>query len=252
MKVPEHARGLDALAVFALSGSGNRLPPQVLPYLAGLRQVASAVVVVCDTRLADCEVKKLAVVADHVIATSHSEQAFGSYQRGVAWARKTGRLDRVESLILCDGSFYGPIGSFAPMVEAMAAKGLDAWAATDSTVSEYHLQSYFMVLGRAAFSAKTIKDYIANTRRPASIQNYTRKCEIELTRAFKAAGTQHRHLHRGRPEGGSQVRRHLPRPDEVSPPPSRARAAPAPGGDPDRSPCQRGRHRSPSGMAKGA
>ncbi|WP_281827530.1 glycosyltransferase [Jannaschia rubra] len=176
------------VAVFASYSPDGVLPPQVLPYLAGLRPLVEAIVVVCDNDLAPGERAKLDAHADHVIAGRHGEYDFGSYKRGVALARETGLLDRADALILCNDSCYGPVGSFAPMFETMEARGLDFWGGTDSHQFSYHLQSYFVAMTRPVFTSDAFRGFIEGVTKQESVNQVIQNYELGLTKVLREAG----------------------------------------------------------------
>ncbi|WP_233489751.1 glycosyltransferase [Jannaschia rubra] len=176
------------VAVFASYSPDGVLPPQVLPYLAGLRPLVEAIVVVCDNDLAPGERAKLDAHADHVIAGRHGEYDFGSYKRGVALARETGLLDRADALILCNDSCYGPVGSFAPMFETMEARGLDFWGGTDSHQFSYHLQSYFVAMTRPVFTSDAFRGFIEGVTKQENVNQVIQKYELGLTKVLREAG----------------------------------------------------------------
>ncbi|AXQ96301.1 glycosyltransferase (plasmid) [Cereibacter azotoformans] len=176
------------VAVFASYTGDGILPPQVVPYLEGLRHLTEAIVVVCDNDLQSGEAAKLSGLAAHVITGRHGEYDFGSYKRGVAWLEKAGMLTKADDLILCNDSCYGPIGSFAPMFAEMEAKGLDFWGATDSREIDYHLQSYFVVLTRRVFSSETFRKFISSVEKQPNVQEVIKKYEIGMTQTLVKAG----------------------------------------------------------------
>ncbi|ACM04349.1 rhamnan synthesis F family protein [Cereibacter sphaeroides] len=176
------------VAVFASYTGDGILPPQVVPYLEGLKPLTDAIIVVCDNDLKPSEVAKLSGLAAHVITGRHGEYDFGSYKRGVAWLDKAGLLTTADDLILCNDSCYGPIGSFAPMFAEMEAKGLDVWGATDSREIDYHLQSYFVVLTRKAFSSEAFRTFISRVEKQPNVQEVIRKYEIGMSQTLAKAG----------------------------------------------------------------
>lgn len=176
------------VAVFASYSSDGLLPPQVIPYLEGLKPLTTAIVVACDNDLLPSEREKLSGLAAHVITGRHGEYDFGSYKRGIVWAREAGLLDHADDLILCNDSCYGPVRSFAPMFATMDAKGLDFWGATDSHQISYHLQSYFLVLSRTVFLSNTFISFISGITKQDTVQNVIIKYEVGLTSALISAG----------------------------------------------------------------
>lgn len=176
------------VAVFASYSSNGFLPPQVLPYLAGLKPLTTAIIVVCDNDLAPGEHDKLKPYASHVVIGRHGEYDFGSYKRGVAWARKNGLLDNADDLILCNDSCYGPVGSFEPMFQTMQARDLDFWGATDSHEFTYHLQSYWVVLSRPVFLSDAFRNFLEGVKKEENVQKVIMNYELGLTKSLLAAG----------------------------------------------------------------
>lgn len=182
--VPKRRR----VAVFASYSSDGMLPPQVQPYLEGLRPFVDRIVVVCDNPIGPIRRAALEGLADHIIAERHGEYDFGSYKRGVAWARQAGWLDEADDLILCNDSCFGPVGSFAPMFERMDARHLDFWGATDSKQIYPHLQSFFVVLSWHVFQSATFRNFIQSITKQPDVQQVIMKYEIGLTKTLAGAG----------------------------------------------------------------
>jgi len=176
------------VAVFASYSRDGFLPPQVLPYLAGLKPLTKAIVIVCDNDLAAGEREKLAPFVAHIITGKHGEYDFGSYKRGVACARENGLLDDADDLILCNDSCYGPVGSFAPMIEAMEARRLDFWGATDSNQFSYHLQSYWVVLSRKVFISDAFVGFIKGVKKQENVDQVIQNYELGMTKVLTKAG----------------------------------------------------------------
>ena len=176
------------VAVFASYSGDGMLPPQVQPYLEGLRPFVDRIVVVCDNPIGPIRRATLVGLADHIIAERHGEYDFGSYKRGVAWAQQAGWLDEADDLILCNDSCFGPVGSFAPMFERMDARHLDFWGATDSQEFHPHLQSFFVVLSWSVFQSGTFRNFIQGVTKQPNVQQVIMKYEIGLTKTLAEAG----------------------------------------------------------------
>lgn len=176
------------VAVFASYSGNGLLPPQVIPYLQGLKPLVSDIVVVCDNDLLPEEIQKLSGLAAHVITGRHGEYDFGSYKRGVAWLRETGRLDSADALVLCNDSCFGPVGSFEPMFATMEAKGLDFWGAVESHEFSYHLQSYFVVMNQNVFDSDAFCNFMGSIKKQPSVQQVIMNYELGLTKALRESG----------------------------------------------------------------
>lgn len=178
------------VAVFASYSSDGILPPQVIPYLQGLKHLTTAIVVVFDNDLLPGEKEKIMGLANHIITGRHGEYDFGSYKRGYIYALEAGLLDRADDLILCNDSCFGPIGSFAPMFAEMEKKRLDFWGATDSHELSYHLQSYFVVLTRNVFKSPPFSNFIKSITKQKNVQEVILNYELGLTKKLQEAGFQ--------------------------------------------------------------
>jgi O-antigen biosynthesis protein len=160
----------------------------VLSYLAGLKSLCHAIIVVFDNDLAPGEREKLLPYAAHVIIGRHGEYDFGSYKRGFEWALEKCLLTDADDLILCNDSCFGPVGSFEPMFVEMDARQLDFWGATDSHEITYHLQSYWLVFSRKVFLSDIFKNFLRAIEKQENVQQVILNYELGLTKALIAAG----------------------------------------------------------------
>jgi len=176
------------VAVFVSYSGDGLLKPQVLPYLAGLKDVTEAIVVVCANDLAAGEREKLTNFSDYIISGRHGEYGLAGYRCGIANARSHGLLDDASDLILCDDSCYGPVDSFVPMINKMEARELDFWGATDSLKNEHHVQSYWMVLSRKVFSSELFRNIMHTVKKKENTLSSAVKDEVNLTKNLVQAG----------------------------------------------------------------
>ncbi|RDI39775.1 glycosyltransferase involved in cell wall biosynthesis [Gluconacetobacter liquefaciens] len=176
------------VSVFSASVSDGQLLSQTLPYLEGLRAVSDSIIVVCNGTLAPDQYDALAPYALHVIAEPHDEYHYGCYKRGTLWAFDNGLLDTAESLILCNDTFLGPVGSFLPMFEIMDARQLDFWGATDSREHSYHVQTYFLNISRNVFISEVFNKFISKITSHTEISQVIHQYELGLTRTLCDAG----------------------------------------------------------------
>lgn len=174
------------VAVFVMHSNGGFLRPQVLPYLSGLKPLTKAVVVVCADDLARGEREKLLPYTVHVI-TGHHDEGFSAYKCGITWADRNGLLNDADDLVLCDDSCFGPVGSFMPMFAAMDEHQLDLWGATDSHEVAYHLQSYWLVLSRNAFSSDAFTRFMEGVKQQHGEED-ARYYELSFTNSLTNAG----------------------------------------------------------------
>lgn len=189
------------VAVFAHHDVDGIVDRYVLRYLEGLSEVAGVVVFVSDCDLADGEIAKLGRLTSVVCAGRHGEYDFGSYKRGVRVARDRGWLDGAEELILCNDSCYGPL---RPLTAVCERKSLDDWdlygitssihgyirtdAGYEPTISDPHVQSYFMILSRRLFLSEVFTAFMEDVRREPNKSDVVYRYELGFSRAVAAAG----------------------------------------------------------------
>ena len=93
-----------------------------------------------------------------------------------------------EFALIANDSVYGPLQPLGPMLERIDFGVADLWGATDNWQHRYHLQSYFLVAGRAALESAAWKRFWGGMRlvqsRDYVIQNY----EIGMTGAMMRGG----------------------------------------------------------------
>lgn len=104
------------------------------------------------------------------------------------------RLSTFDEIILCNYSWYGPIDSFVPTFEKMAAKTCDfwglAWHGEIHGKFPAHLQSYFLVLRKRLFLSDDFSEYLKKLRdaktHKAAVQQETEFTNYFESRGFKA------------------------------------------------------------------
>lgn len=175
-------------AVFAAYSSRAKIEPYVLHYLRHLRAVAEHVVVVGDFSADEAEHAKLDGLVEHVILEPHGEYDFGSYKRGYAYLAGQGVLDRVDELILCNDSCYGPLNGFEWMFREMSARRVDFWGLTQNSEFCDHVQSYFVTLTRNAFRSLAFSRFIRSVEREECVNAVIQKYELGLTRTLMDQG----------------------------------------------------------------
>ena len=176
------------LAIFACYSEDGYVSPKQVLYIKGLSHVCRTILVVFDTTLEKGEIEKLPDSVHHVITGRHGEYDFGSYKRGYNWVEENLGLASFESVILCNDSCYGPIGSFEPMVLQMERQDVDFWGVTDSFQFEYHLQSYWLCLSQEVARSKEFSSFIRAVKKKANVQEVIKSYELALTRTLHVAG----------------------------------------------------------------
>ncbi|MDE2334430.1 MAG: lipopolysaccharide biosynthesis protein [Rhodospirillales bacterium] len=93
-----------------------------------------------------------------------------------------------EMVLIVNDSVYGPL---APLNETLARidfAAADVWGATESWQWRYHLQSFFLAVGRKTLDSKAWQQFWSGVRPVGSKYWVIRNYEIGLTRQLIAAG----------------------------------------------------------------
>lgn len=170
------------LAVFAHYDSDKIIDDYVLYYLRGLKKVAKEIIFVSDCDLPKNEVDKLSDLCIHVIVGRHGEYDFGSYKRGIQYAKSQNIIQDYDSLIIANDSCYGPIKSLSPVFQAMELRDCDFWGMTLNTDGyAMHVQSYFVTFNKKVFLSDIFNCFFDEIQAQNSKTQIIEKYEIGLT-----------------------------------------------------------------------
>ena len=146
------------IVIFAAFDKDCCVKDYVISYLKYLKEVTRAIVFVADNKLVNESLNKLEPLVSHVIAQKHGEYDFGSYKRGILWAKAQGLLEKYDELILCNDSCFCAY-SLKKTFDKMSAKDCDFWAMTGSNEVKPHLQSSFLVFKKSVFLTQDFIHY---------------------------------------------------------------------------------------------
>ena len=176
------------LAIFAFYNADAIIAPYVIYYLNELKKVCDHIIFVADNNLKQDETLKLEGLADTVIHERHGEYDFGSYKRGIQYARINGLLAEVGSLLLCNDSCVGPLHSLKTTFHEMDRRKVDFWGITYNTFSKPHLQTYFCLFNRNVFQSPEFINFFDSVERKENVMQVVIAYEIQMTDLLKKAG----------------------------------------------------------------
>ena len=128
----------------------------VINYLKALSVFADIVFVSTAETMPDTEINKIEPFCDQIIIKKNHGYDFGAWKTGLELSHI--ELSNYENLILCNDSVYGPFYDLEEILEEAMNK-YDVFSMTDSYEIAHHLQSYFVVYSRTAFSHKLFKEF---------------------------------------------------------------------------------------------
>lgn len=144
------------IAVFAHYDENNQIKSYVLYYLQALRQVCDEIIFITTSCLSNIELSEVSLLCSNVISRENIGHDFYSYKVGI---NTIGDLSKVEQLILCNDSCYGPIFDLKPMFQRMNDSKADFWGISAVSRPQLHIQSYFLVFNHKVIQSAIFKNF---------------------------------------------------------------------------------------------
>jgi lipopolysaccharide biosynthesis protein len=175
------------VAIFVHYDAEGTVQPFVMPYLQALHDLGLSVVFVTNSgKLTEAAQAALRPLCTAILIRRNIGYDFGAMRDGIEFANLP-QAD-TEMLLIVNDSVYGPLGDMKPMLDAIDFERADVWGATESYQNRYHLQSFFIAVGRRALESKGWKAFWQSVRPVKAklwvILNY----EIGMTRAMLKQG----------------------------------------------------------------
>ena len=173
------------VAVFAAFDGNGKIHRYVQTYLKELKKFAQKIIFVSDNDISAEELKKIDPFADAALCQKHGEYDFGSYKRGIAFARENRLLENADELILCNDSCFC-VGDLSVLFNC--SDDCDFYGASLNTEFKPHLQSFFFVFKRNVFLSNTFISFFESVRRETDNKQVVLTYEVPLTSILKEQG----------------------------------------------------------------
>lgn len=192
--LPANAR---RLVIYAMWDRRGEADPHVLHALAALRPHADRLLVVSNGDLVDGARTALRAVADEVIERENTGFDIGAQRAALAHVgRETADFDEI---VLCNDTWFGPIGSFDEVFARMSERAVDMWGMTDhprlepnpftgSGVLEQHLQSYWIAVRRGLHQSPAWRAYWDALPEFGTYEAAVQQHEVRFTEHFRGLG----------------------------------------------------------------
>ena len=148
----------DTLAIFSHFDAENEIKEDVLYYLESLSNFTDILFVSTAENLSEETIKVIEPYCRDIIVKKNIGYDFGAWKTGLDYIGDD--INHYESLILCNDSVYGPLFDLDAIMTSM--KSYDFWSMTDNYEIEYHLQSYFVVYNKTAFTHPVFQAFWEN------------------------------------------------------------------------------------------
>ncbi len=172
------------LAIYGAFDKYGRIDKADLYYLRGLRDVCDNIIYVADNGLVQGEAEKLRDIACYVLAKKHGEYDFGSYKRGIMYAKEKGLLEGIDELVICNDSCFAPVHSFRAMFDTMKESQAHFWGVTENIEISRHIQSFFMVFRRKVFESDVFYKFFENVVAEKNVNDVILNYEIGLSKTL--------------------------------------------------------------------
>jgi lipopolysaccharide biosynthesis protein len=183
---PDAALGAD-VAIFVHFDRAGAVRPYVLNYLASLQAAGLSIVFVTNSgRLQADALAALQALCAGVLVRRNVGYDFAAMRE----AMEHFSLPRANTrmLLLANDSVYGPLRPLGDVMARLDFTAADLWGATESWQHRYHLQSYFMAIGRAALSHPAWPAFWRRVRPVNSKHWVISRYEVGLSQAMLRAG----------------------------------------------------------------
>ncbi len=172
------------VALYAIYSASGRLNASHRATIQALRESGHAIVLINSTlaegRAFLAEARPL---ADIILLRENGGRDFASWMAAVGLLY--GQIAGAEHWLFINDSLLGPVADFSPLWRAFYASRADVWALTESFEQDYHLQSSFFILRRAAFQSAAFLRYLSAYGFPEERIEIVRQGEIGFSAALK-------------------------------------------------------------------
>jgi lipopolysaccharide biosynthesis protein len=173
-------------AFFAHYDPDGIIADYVVHYIACLYEAGVEVVYFAsDSNVSNHEIQKLPAGTRVVGSSRHGEYDFGSWKRCfLAHAQDHGPdgLSKIDELLLCNDSCYGPIQPLIQMFHDMEKRDCDFWGVTQVKHCGGYCPTYFIVVRRRILSDLEFQRFFESVGAFANKAEYCEKYEVGLNR----------------------------------------------------------------------
>ncbi len=155
-----HPKSKNRICLFSHYDKNNRIEEYILYYLSELSKITDIVFISTAEKLSLDELKKVSPYCRDILVKENYGYDFGAWKSGLNLLGN--KLNTYDELILCNDSVFGPFSDLEVIFMEMKQKKYDFWSMTDNYEISYHLQSYFIVYTKKAFTEKVFQDFWKN------------------------------------------------------------------------------------------
>lgn len=146
------------LSIFVIYSETGKIYDSVKLLIQDLKTVSTYFVVVVNGSLSSYEY--LESVSDYIIVRENIGLDAGAYKQALNDKKVQEALSKVDELVFCNDTFWGPFVPFKKIFDKMKNKSCDFWGLSYSDAEIFdHIQSYFLVFSKKVFSQNLLKKF---------------------------------------------------------------------------------------------
>jgi len=187
------------LLLFAHYDAQNIISSDDLAYLKSLTEIADELIFLSNSPLSAAELAKTDGIVARTMLFDNEGFDFGAWKKALECLEKEKTLTQYDHLILVNNSCTGPTRSLKNVFSQMRAKGSDFWGLTlhperaaaqtqDKKPIHRHLQSYFLVFAKKAFTHEAFTGFWETVSLHSQLEDVIQNCENVLTKTLADAG----------------------------------------------------------------
>jgi rhamnosyltransferase len=154
-------------------------------YLSQLSAVCDEIICVTTSALSTDDIQQLKLYCSDVILRENVGHDFYSYKIGLASIQD---LRRVDKLILCNDSCFGPLFELQNIYAKLINSSGDFWGISANSRPRLHLQSYFLIFSHQVVNSVAFNDFWQELEIISDKDSIVNNYEVGLSQCLLSAG----------------------------------------------------------------
>ena len=173
------------IAIFAHYDKYNQVQEYVKYYLCQLSTVCDEIICVTTSALSTDDIQQLKQYCSDVILRENVGHDFYSYKIGLASIQD---LRRVDKLILCNDSCFGPLFELQNIYAKLINSSGDFCGISANSRPSLHLQSYFLIFSPQVVNSAAFNDFWQELEIISDKDSIVNNYEVGLSQCLLSAG----------------------------------------------------------------
>ncbi|TGL98130.1 hypothetical protein EHQ76_13965 [Leptospira barantonii] len=182
------------LCLMAHYSSEGKIHDYLLFYMRALRELGFDIVLSTSSGLEEFEKKKIKDLTIGILTQENYGWDFGLWKTTFQLLKDEIRKDsKIDRILVANDSVYGPLYDLKQIFSEMEKDEMDFWGMNESLEGRKHLQSYFLVFGKAVIDSDFFWNFWNDLKyyydKRAVIENYEMNLlDLFLQEGFSGAG----------------------------------------------------------------